>query len=143
LINKLPSLIIAHTVIFLPLMIWFMRGYLQSVPSELIDAAALDGCNEIKILFMVVMPVVYPGIIGISILLFIFSWGEFFFASSLLYGNDVITLPVKLNTILGSSTTFVWPVVMAIGVIGSIFPLIFGFIFQKQLISGLTKGIGK
>ncbi|MHB8276502.1 MAG: carbohydrate ABC transporter permease [Candidatus Humimicrobiaceae bacterium] len=143
LINKLPSLIIAHIVIFLPLMVWFMRGYMQSVPSELIDAASLDGCNEIKILFLVVVPVVYPGIVGISILLFIFSWGEFFFASALLYGNDVITLPVKLNTMLGSATTFLWPVVMAIGVIGSILPLVLGFIFQKQLISGLTKGIGK
>jgi len=144
LINTLAAVIISHTVIFLPLMIWFMRGYMQSsVPGALLDAAKIDGCNDFVVLFRIVAPITIPGIIGLTMLLFIFSWGEYFFASAFVFGSDVMTMPVRLQTIMFSATKFSWSIVMAMGISGAIIPLILGIIFQKQLISGLTAGAGK
>lgn len=144
-INKLPSLIIVHTIIFLPLFIWFTRGYMQSIPASMIDSGKVDGAGEIRILWRIVAPVTLPAIAGIGILIFIFSWGEYFFASALLWKDVSITFPIMLQLALTgmSGNTFFWSVIMALGVIGGILPLIIGIVFQKQIISGLTSGVGK
>ena len=144
-INKIPSLIIVHTIIFLPLFIWFCRGYMQSIPAAMIDSGKVDGASEVRILWGLVAPVVLPAIFGMGILIFIFSWGEYFFASALLWDNYSITFPLLLQLALTSFTgsTFFWSAIMALGVVGAIVPLVVGIVFQKQIISGLTAGVGK
>lgn len=140
LVDTRTGLVLVHTIISLPLMVWFMRGYIQSIPSELIDAARVDGCNELQIFYRIIMPTAMPGLVGMSTLIFVFSWGEFFFALALTYSPNVATLPVRLLVILHGVTQFDWGVVMAIGVLGSIFPIIIGVLFQKYIIAGITAG---
>lgn len=144
-LNKVISLIFAHVVIFLPLFIWFTRGYMQGIPQSIIDSGKVDGASEIRILWAIVAPVCMPAISGMGILIFIFSWGEFFFASALLWSADVITMPIVLKAALAtvSGSSFYWSGIMTLGVIGAIVPLIIGIVFQKQIISGLTAGMGK
>lgn len=140
LINTKTGLIIAHVVIFLPLMIWFLKGYMQSLPQEVIDSARIDGCGEVNIIFKIIAPLALPGVIGMGILIFVFSWGEFFFASALMSSPSVVTFPVRLNVQISSMTMLYWGPIMAYSLIASAIPITLGLIFQRQIVSGLTAG---
>ena len=134
--------ILAHTTFTLPFTIWILRGYFQTIPMELEEAAKVDGCGRIQALLKIFLPVSLPGLVAAGIFSFMLSWQEFLFA--LLFTSTDATKPV---TVMASSFTsdveVSWTVIATGGVLAVIPPLLLVLIFQKYLISGLVGGAVK
>lgn len=135
------GLILAYITFILPLVIWIMRGYFASIPSELEDAARIDGCTRIGALFRVVLPLSGPGLVSTSIFCFIAAWNEFLYAF-IFTSTGSKTLPV----LIGEYSTKVgieYLKMASAGVVASIPPVLLALIFQRFIIRGLTAGAMK
>jgi multiple sugar transport system permease protein len=132
------GLIIVDLSIALPLVIWLMRSYFASIPSELEDAARIDGCTYLDALFRIVLPLSGPGLVSVMIFAFIASWNEYLYA--FIYTNiNAKTLPVligEFSTKLGLE----YLKIAAAGVLASLPPVFLALIFQRFIIRGLTAG---
>jgi len=133
------ALIIMHTVISLPLAIWVIKAFFETVPAEIEDAAMIDGCSRLQTLIRVMLPLVQPGIATAALLTFVTSWNEFIMAVSLTSSQSLRTLPVTLYASLGE--WFVeWGPLTATATI-AILPVVALFmVLQRRFISGLTAG---
>jgi len=132
------GLIITYTAFVIPFAIWVMRGYFDTIPSELEEAALIDGCGLMGAFLKVIVPTARPGIVTVAILSFMKAWNEVLFAT-VLTNRDTRTLPLGLYEFQQEYITS-WNLVMAAGVTMSIPVMIFFTILQKHLVSGLTSG---
>jgi len=138
LLDKRLGLIIVDISIVLPLVIWLMRGYFASIPSELEDAARIDGCTRLGALARVILPLSGPGLVSVMIFAFIAAWNEYLYA--FIFTNvDAKTLPVligEFSTKLGLE----YLRIAAAGVLASLPPVVLALVFQRFIIRGLTAG---
>lgn len=122
-----------------PTAVFFFRQYCLSLPKELMDAGRIDGCNEFRIFFQIMVPLMKPAFGAMAILQAMFSWNSFVWPLIVLRSNDMLTLPIGLNSLItpyGNNYDLLFP-----GAVMSVIPIIIVFIFnQKQFISGLTVG---
>jgi multiple sugar transport system permease protein len=141
LLDKRIGLIIVYTSIVLPLVIWLMRGYFASIPTDLEDAARIDGCTHLGALMRVILPLSGPGLVSVMIFAFIASWNEYLYA--FIFTNvDAKTLPVligEFSTKLGLE----YLRIAAAGVLASLPPVLLALVFQRFIIRGLTAGAVK
>lgn len=121
--------------------IWLMRGYIEEIPYELEEAAYIDGGSLFTILRRVTMPLSIGGIITTSILVFIFSWNEFFYAS-ILTGSNTGTYTVYLTSYFGSHR-IEWGQLAAASTIVSSIPIVFAIFTRKYIVRGFTLGAVK
>ncbi len=142
LINKPIVLIVTYMSFSLPYAIWMMAAFFQSVPIELEDAARMDGCTRLGILFRVVMPISVPGLVSTAMFTFLLAWDEFFYA--LIFTNTLAakTAPVAIAEFVGRYALNITGM-MAGGIIAALPPVILAFIFQRYIVSGLTAGAVK
>jgi len=132
------ALIIGHGTFTLPFAVWMMASYMQAIPTELDEAAMIDGCSRVGALARVVLPLVLPGIITTGIYIFITSWNEYLYAL-MLAGEDVRTLTVALQLLIGEFD-IQWGMLTAGGTVTAL-PVTILFLFiQRRLVSGLTAG---
>jgi multiple sugar transport system permease protein len=132
------GLILTYLTFALPLSIWMLVGFFDSIPRELEEAAMIDGATPLGALFRVVVPVVMPGIIAVAIFAFITAWGEVLFAS-VLTNDETRTLAIGLRNYASQSSVY-WNQLMAASVVVSI-PVLVGFLaLQRYLIQGLSSG---
>ncbi len=141
LIDTRLSIIIMHTLIITPTALMLFIGYIQDLPRELEDAAAVDGANVLQMILFILIPIVRPGIAAVSILGFIMSWNEFLFAVILSVDRSV-TATVGTSFFITSHQVR-WGDMAAAITITSIPTLIFIFVMQQQLIKGITAGAVK
>jgi ABC-type glycerol-3-phosphate transport system permease component len=137
--NTLYSLIIFNTALTIPLGMFFLKGFYDSIPRELDEAATIDGCSKIGILFRVILPILKPGIIATGTWSFIVAWDEFLFAYTLIDSDKLQTVSIGLARYFGQYDT-PWNLLMAGSVLGTLFPLLLFLFFQRYLVSGLTAG---
>jgi len=142
LINKPIVLIITYMSFALPYTIWLMAAYFQTVPIELEDAARLDGCSRLGILFRVVMPISVPGLISTAMFVFLLAWDEFFFALIFTSTLAAKTVPVAIAEFIGRYVVNVNGM-MAGGILAAVPPVIIALIFQRYIVSGMTAGAVK
>ena len=102
LINSLPGLIMVYVVWALPFALWMLVGYVRAVPTELEEAAAVDGAGRLRTLVSITAPLLAPGIVATALFAFISAWNEFFFALVLLKTPEKQTLPVVLTHFIGA-----------------------------------------
>jgi multiple sugar transport system permease protein len=142
LINKPILLIVTYLSFALPYAIWMMAAFFQTVPVELEDAARLDGCNRLEILFLVVMPISVPGLISTAMFTFLLAWDEFFYA--LIFTSTLAskTAPVAIAEFIGRYTVNITGM-MAGGVLAALPPVILAFLFQRYIVTGMTAGAVK
>lgn len=131
--------IVAHTTFTLPFTVWILRGYFQTIPRDLEEAARVDGCGRIQALLRVFLPVAVPGLVAAGIFSFMLSWIEFLFA--LLF---TATEKSKTVTVMASAFTsdvdVSWTVIATGGVLAILPPLLLALIFQRYIIAGLVGG---
>ena len=133
-----PGLIITYLTFTLPFSIWMLVGYLDSVPRELDEAAAVDGSGPMGAFVRVVVPAAMPGIIAVLIYAFMTAWGEVLFAS-VLTDESTRTLAVGLQGYATQNNVY-WNQIMAASLTVSV-PVVVGFLFlQRYLVAGLTAG---
>ena len=135
------GLILTYLTFSLPFSIWMLIGYFESVPRELDEAAAVDGCGPLGALLRVVVPAAVPGIVAVAVYAFMTAWGEVLFASVMT--NDATrTLSVGLQGYATQNDVY-WNQVMAASLVVSV-PVVAGFLLlQRYLVAGLTAGAVK
>ncbi len=142
LINTPTVLIVAYMSFALPYAIWMMIAFFQTVPIELEEAARLDGCSRLGILWRVVMPISVPGLISTGMFVFLLAWDEFFYALIFTSTLAAKTAPVAISEFIGRyavNTTGM----MAGGILAALPPVILGLVFQRYIVSGMTAGAVK
>ncbi|MEU6117471.1 carbohydrate ABC transporter permease [Streptomyces sp. NPDC047117] len=135
------GLILTYMTFTLPLSIWMLVGYFDSIPRDLDEAAQVDGCGPLGALVRVVVPAAVPGIVAVAIYSFMTAWGEVLFASVMT--NDVTrTLAIGLQG-YATQTEVYWNQIMAASLVVSV-PVVAGFLLlQRYLVAGLTAGAVK
>jgi ABC-type glycerol-3-phosphate transport system permease component len=142
LINTHLGLVLAYTTFVLPFSVWMMKGFYTTIPVDLEEAALLDGCTRLQVLFKIVLPLAAPGAAATASFAFVVAWNEFLFALNLTTGNETRTLPIGLSLLVGRYFNN-WGVLMAAAVITTIPTLLVFLGLQKYLIRGLTAGAVK
>jgi multiple sugar transport system permease protein len=142
LINKPIVLILAYLSFALPFAIWMMAAFFETVPIELEDAARIDGCSRLGILFRVVIPISIPGLISTAMFVFLLAWDEFFYALIFTSTLAAKTAPVAIAEFVGRYVVNITGM-MAGGIIAALPPLILALIFQRYIVRGLTAGAVK
>ena len=138
LIGTLVPMVIIHLVITLPIVIWVMIGFFETLPEDLEDSATVDGCSAWQAFWHIALPLSRPGITVAAILSFIFSWNNFVFGI-VLTGRETRTLPVAVY----NSMTFeqiAWGPLAASALIVTLPVLILTIFCQKEIVHGLTAG---
>ena len=132
-------LIFAYTSFALPLTLWIMRGYFESIPRSLENAARVDGCSRFGAFLRVVLPLSAPGFAATAIFTFLNAWDEFFFA--LIFTNTYAakTLPVALSEFTGRHTVD-FGLLMSGGVVANVLPVVIALSVQRYIVRGLTAG---
>jgi len=135
------AVILAHATLNLPLGIWLMATFVREVPRELEEAARIDGCGTLQMLWRVIVPVVMPGIAATAVLVFIHSWNEFVVALNLT-ARETATVPVAISKYAQENETKYGA--MAAGAVLSVLPsLVLLFFAQRAIVRGLTAGAVK
>ena len=141
--NSLFGLILPYTAGSLPLAVFLLKTYFDQLPSELMDAARLDGCDNRMILWKVVLPLSRPVLSTVTIFTFVQSWNEFFLALVFIHNPDLQTLPLGLQAFFVNQYETQFPQLFATLAL-SIAPVVMVYLFlQKQFIAGLTAGAVK
>ncbi|MCC7447885.1 MAG: carbohydrate ABC transporter permease [Anaerolineae bacterium] len=142
LVNTRLGLIIAYTAITVPFSVYMLLGYFENIPRELDEAAIIDGCSTLSVIWRIILPVAWPGVAATAIYGFAQAWNEFLFALTLVTSNDLKTIPVGLASFFGEFSTR-WDLVMAASTIATLPTLIVFLLLQRQLVSGLAAGAVK
>jgi multiple sugar transport system permease protein len=132
------SIIIAHTILNLPLGVWLMIDFFKDLPKDLDDAALIDGCSFMGAFFRIALPLVAPGLVAVFVLSFIFSWNEFIFVLVLGF-NKAITIPITIAGALTTKGLEFWKVA-TMSLIGVIPVVVLATLISRFLIRGLTMG---
>lgn len=133
------ALIIIYSSFVTPYVVWIMRGYIETIPRDLDDAARVDGCSRLGALWRVIIPVARPGLLSTALLAFLLAWDEFLYALVITQSNASKTLPVALNDFIGRYGVD-FGRLAAGGVIAAIPPVVIAFVFQRYIVAGLTAG---
>jgi raffinose/stachyose/melibiose transport system permease protein len=138
--GTLVSLILAYTAAGLGISILVLRSYFRSIPSELEDAARIDGCNTPRLIWHVMMPLIRPGLLVVAVFNAFNIWNEYLLAAFLLPSQKLFTLPAGLATSFVAQYSTNWPG-MAAGILLSAIPLILIFVIaQDKIVEGFSFG---
>ena len=139
-LNKLTALLLVYLSGAMSINLWLMKGFFDSIPSELDESARVDGATPAQIFWGVILPLAVPVLSVVGMFAFVGTLNEFMTASVLLETVDNFTLPLGLQAYISTNFEENWGS-FAAGVLIAQIPAIIGFIFvQKYIIAGLTQG---
>jgi trehalose/maltose transport system permease protein len=142
--NRAIGLVVPYTIFTLPFTVWVLTTFMRGLPKELEEAAIMDGCGPIRIIFQVFMPLLWPALVSTGLLAFIGAWNEFLFALTFVNEDTERTVPVSISLITGATAYEVpWGSIMAASVIVTVPLVILVLLFQRKIVSGLTAGAVK
>jgi multiple sugar transport system permease protein len=141
LLNTKVGLIILYGAFNLPFVVWVMKGFFQEIPSELADAAQVDGCTPWGTYFKIILPLSAPGLVATTIFCMLFAWNEFLFAFILMRAENQ-TLPIAVMGFI-TNRGVLWGEITAAATIIMTPMIIFTFFVQRYLLRGLTLGAVK
>lgn len=142
--NSLLGVVLVYTTYQLPFCVFILRNSFAAIPTEIEEAALIDGCRRVDVLFRVFLPLVIPGIVTSAIFAFLNAWNEFLAALVLLSDQTKFTLPVVLQVNqIGQFGKVDWGLLDA-GVVVSMVPcLLIFFLLQKHYVNGIFSGAAK
>ena len=142
-LNTHQGVMLVHGAIALPLCLWLLKGFFDTIPIELEEAAKIDGCNRMQILTKIILPLIGPGIVTAAVYTFLISWREFLLA--LIFTSTEVSRPISpgLAVYYFGFMSLRWSDVMSASIL-ALTPLLIIYIFlQKYVISGLVGGAVK
>jgi len=142
LLNSWLGLVLAYSVSALPLNVWMLKGFFDTIPRDLDEAAIVDGCSRFQAFYKVVLPLSLPALAVTALFSFMSAWTEFVLAYTFIFSEDMYTLPVGLQRFVGEFSP-IWADFSAAALMVGIPVVIVFMLFQKYLISGLTAGAVK
>mgnify|MGYP006199583331 CR=1 FL=1 len=142
--NRTLGLVVPYTVFTLPFTVWMLTTFMRQLPKELEEAAIMDGCGPLRIIFQVFMPLLAPALVSTGLLAFIGAWNEFMFALTFVISGENRTVPVAIALLQGASQyELPWGSIMAASVTVTLPIIVMVLIFQKRIVGGLTAGAVK
>ncbi len=142
--NRAIGLVVPYTIFTLPFTVWVLTTFMRGLPKELEEAAIMDGCGPLRIIFLVFMPLLWPALVATGLLAFIGAWNEFLFALTFVTEDTERTVPVSISLITGANPYEVpWGSIMAASVIVTVPLVLMVLVFQRRIVSGLTAGAVK
>lgn len=142
LLNSLTGLILVYSTSSLPFCVWMLKGYFDTIPKDLEEAAVMDGASQWTIFTKVILPLAKPAIVVTALFSFMTAWNEFILAATFLSDEQMFTLPVVLQRFVGDYSTQ-WGYFAAGAILVSLPVMLLFFRLQKYLIGGLTAGAVK
>lgn len=140
LINTYPMLIVVYTAIICGQTILFLRNFIENIPVEIEEAAAIDGCSRLQILWRIVIPLIRPGIAAIAIFIFVFVWNDFLVGTVLATTEDMKTVQNGIVRYITTGFGNFWGLFSAFVIVAFVPVLVIFAAFQKWFIAGLTSG---
>jgi len=139
LIDNIVGLMVTYLTFTVPFATWMMIGYFRNVPSELEDAALVDGCSRIQALARIMVPIALPALAVVALFAFTLSWNEFLYALVFIGSDSQKTLTVGLIGLVRGDT-FPWGPMMAAALLGAIPPTLVYVVSQRWVVAGLAAG---
>ena len=141
LVDTFPAMILLYLTFNVPLVVWLMRSFFQDVPQAVEEAALIDGYSRFQAFYKVALPLVTPGLVATTLLVWVFSWNEFQFA--LVFARDSVrTYPPLIPTLVGGHATL-WNQIAALSTLAMLPVIAISLLMQRRLIRGLTLGAVK
>lgn len=137
--DNLGVLILTYLAQTLPVGLYMLTNYFRTIPDEIEQAALIDGCSRLEVIWRVTLPLAIPALVSVSIYTFMIAWNEFLYALVFLNDNSMFTMPIKINTIFNDPSPRPH-VVMAASTIMTV-PIVLLFLaLERYLAEGLTAG---
>ena len=140
LVNSRVGLILVYTGTMAVFSLWNTKGYFDTIPVEIEEAARIDGASDLQVVTRMVMPLAKPSIVVTALMVLIYVWNEYIYATTFLTGEANYTLAAGLNALQATEMTGSWPVFAAASIVVSLPVLVIFFLCQKHMTSGLTAG---
>ena len=140
LVNTRLGLILVYTGTMAVFSLWNTKGYFDTIPTEIEEAARMDGATDLQVVIRIVLPLTKPSIITTALQVLIYVWNEYIYATTFLTGESKYTLAAGLNALQATEMTGSWPVFAAAAITVSLPVLVIFFLCQKYMTSGLTAG---
>jgi trehalose/maltose transport system permease protein len=142
--NKPGGLVLSYMIFTLPFTVWVLTSFVREIPTELEEAALVDGATPLQTLFKVLLPVMMPALATTGLLAFINAWNEYLFALTYTSDDAARTVPVAIASFGGGSQyESPFALIMAASVVVTIPLIILVLVFQRNIVSGLTAGAVK
>ncbi len=140
LLNSHLGLILIYAGSMCIFSIWNMKGYFDSIPIEIEEASKIDGASDMQLIRKIILPLARPAIIVTAVMVLIFVWNEYLFATTFMLKEESYTLAGGLYQLQANDYSRSWPLFSAAAILVSIPILIIFFCIQKYMVSGLTAG---
>ena len=140
LVNSRVGLIFVYTGTMAVFGLWNMKGYFDTIPIEIEEAASIDGASNLQLVTRIVLPLAKPSILVTAVMILIYVWNEYLFAITFMTGADKYTLAAGLYSLQATEISGSWPVFAAASLVVSAPILIIFFAVQRHMTSGLTAG---
>ena len=139
LIDNIVGLMLTYLTFTVPFATWMMIAYFRNIPTELDDAALVDGCNRLQALVWIMVPIALPALAVVGLFAFTLSWNEFLYALVFIGSDSQKTLTVGLIGLVRGDT-FPWGPMMAASLLGALPPTLVYLVSQRWVVSGLAAG---
>lgn len=133
------GLIIAFLTICLPFSTWMLKGFIDSIPPELDEAATVDGCGRFGIFFRIVFPLIRPGMVATMLFAFLLAWGDLLWVQTLTNSEGMVTVTLAIARTVQEFYVN-WPELMAGALMGGLPGIVLYLLMQRWLVQGLTAG---
>ena len=138
--NHRLGLIIVYTGTMAVFSLWNMKGYFDTVPVEIEEAARMDGATDLQVVTRIVLPLAKPSVVVTALMVLIYVWNEYIYATTFMTGEANYTLAAGLYSLQATEMSGSWPVFAAASITVSLPVLVIFFLSQKHMSSGLTAG---
>lgn len=135
-------LIIVNTTFALPMSTWLLKGYIDSISPDLEEAAMIDGCSRIHAIIKILLPIIFPGLVGVGTMVVINSWNDYLISFTLTQTLKAQPITIALAKFFGEYNRN-WNGIMSLALISSIPIMLLYIFFQKYVVQGLTSGAVK
>ena len=140
LLNTMAGLVLVYSTTAIPFCVFMLKGYFDTIPRELEEAALIDGASRIKIFYAIILPLARPAIAVTALFSFMTAWNEYILAATFLNKETAYTLPVLLKAYVGEHGSTEWGSFAAGAILVSIPVVALFYALQKNLVAGLTAG---
>jgi len=137
------GLILPYIAFSLPLVVWIMIGFFDEIPGEIDEAALIDGCTRVGVLWHVMLPIVRPGLVTAALFGALFIWNEFLVALYVIDSRAFQTISLGAATLVSAQRPIDWNIAATVGVVTVIPILLFSLFVQRYIVRGLTAGAVK
>jgi ABC-type glycerol-3-phosphate transport system permease component len=137
--NTYLALVLVYTAWQVPTAVWIMRGFFETIPPDLEEAALIDGCSRLGAFYRIILPLTQPGMAAVGILVFVYVWNDFLIAYVLTISDEMRLIQSGLYLYV-TAFGVEWSKLMAASVLALLPPAATFVLFQSRFIQGLTKG---